>query len=541
MFSVTNCVKGLLSHWTTTDLTPTWGLLRMSIEQGKKRLLSPGNTISPTNPDDKRRRNNSLEIEEDLDLTEPKNMEPNRPTEPAEVAEPSMSDLNKKMDIIMTRLNLTALSEDLINLVSKDDLKEFDDRLIAQNQEIGQLRDEMKVLKGNIDVLQSNLDSHVAANLAGSSRLVGRDPGRDPGYTTSNMAARASNFARLSPPQRRNLVIEGLRGESEEEIMAEFVNLTSVIGVTVYKKEIEQVVRMGRKDEANKKPGPVLLTLTRIVLRDNILKKKGGLLRAQGYEEVFINADEPWEVRKAKSFLRRAAYHAKKQGENVLFKHDQVTINGVKYTTNDYENLPAKFLDPNRCGRDEGEQPMEAAGAIAPPVAKEGLIRKGERMRITRRGLCFSGPSSYISNMAYIPIKFNNTSFESNEQGIQWTKAMDHQDPDLAREIKNTENSYEVKSAGGLVTATAEWKKCAPDLIEKMFEAKLDQHPELLERLIDTYPLDLIEASTDSTWGGGAPYNSEIYDNEDPFPGSNEFGKIATKVRDQRIEKMKKT
>ena len=105
--------------------------------------------------------------------------------------------------------------------------------------------------------------------------------------------------------------------------------------------------------------------------------------------------------------------------------------------------------------------------------------------------------------MAYIPVKFNDHDFKSNEQGYQWIKAIAHEDPELAVEIKDTKNSYEVKAAGGLITASPEWKRQAPELLEKLFEAKLDQHPKILERLIYTYPLDLIEASTDTTWGGG--------------------------------------
>ena len=79
-------------------------------------------------------------------------------------------------------------------------------------------------------------------------------------------------------------------------------------------------------------------------------------------------------------------------------------------------------------------QALGAEGGKPSPVAKDDLIRKGERMKVTKKGLCFSGISSYISNMAYFEINFNNRSFKSNEQSIQWTKAMDHNDPELAAE-----------------------------------------------------------------------------------------------------------
>ena len=64
------------------------------------------------------------------------------------------------------------------------------------------------------------------------------------------------------------------------------------------------------------------------------------------------------------------------------------------------------------------------------------------------------------------------------------------------------------------------------------------EHPDLLERLIDTAPLPLIEASMDSRWGGGggeAPFNSDLYDSGE-FTGENGFGKMATKYRDRKIQ-----
>ena len=296
----------------------------------------------------------------------------------------------------------------------------------------------------------------------------------------------------------------------------------------------------------HKKPGPVLLTLSRIVLRDNILCKKGDLQACPGLNTIFVNADEPIEVRRAKSFLRKASYHARRLGEVVSFKHDQVTINGIPYTTEDVSKIPAKYLSDNvgevkeTAGAEAMEVPDVPNTDEANKSSKSNLIRSGERMRITSKGLLFSGPTAYLSNMAYIPVTHKKLPFESNEQGYQWRKAINHKDEELAKEIIETKgNSYEVKSAGGLITASQEWNDMAPDVLEELFEEKLDQNPDTLKRLIDTFPLDLIEASVDKTWGGGAPFSSPVYDGDQPLPGENVFGKIATKCRNRRIDRMK--
>ena len=500
----------------------------MSKDQGTKRLRSPGTANASNHSDDKRRRNDSIEIIEE-GSSQIENMNPE---------EPSLTDIKTTMDTILARLKLTPLAEDIKNLVSKDDLKVIDDRITAQNQEIGQLREEIKTLKGNFETLQANVDNQTALNLATESRSLGRDPG----YTTSNMATINVNTSRTTTSQRRNLVIEGLAGDTDPEIISNILSIAAAINVTLYAKEVEQVVRLNRRDENDKRPGPVVATLSRAILRDNVLKKKGGLCKVTGMDQVFVNADETLEIRKAKSFLRKAAYNAKRLGEVVQAKHNQVTINGVCYNTQDIEKIPAKYLTSDRTNDQENAgEPMEASGGVPLPGTKEGLVQKGERMKVTKKGLCFSGPNAYLSNMAYVTIEFNKRSFNSNEQGFQWRKAIDHQDPDLAAEIKETENSYEVKKAGKIITTSPEWNANAPDLLERLLEIKLDQHPELLERIIETYPLELIEASSDTTWGGGAPFNSEIYDSDEPLPGDNLFGKIATRVRNRRIRKMNQT
>ena len=148
----------------------------------------------------------------------------------------------------------------------------------------------------------------------------------------------------------------------------------------------------------------------RAILRDNMLRKKGDLQKVEELKGIFVNADEPIQIMKAKSFLRKAAFQAKKQGENVLFKHNKASINGVRYDTENYDKIPAKYLVNERSDEkarekdqviDISEEPMEASGGVKPPDTKEGIITPGKRMTIRSKGLCFSGPSAIISNMAY--------------------------------------------------------------------------------------------------------------------------------------------
>ena len=116
-----------------------------------KHVLSPDSVnIPPGKIEEKRRRQGSIDIV-------------NETMEPIGVGEipPSMMDLKKCMDVILKRLDTTARKDDLNDLATKTDLKELDDRITAQAQEISQLRGELKVVKSNFDNLQVSVDRQI--------------------------------------------------------------------------------------------------------------------------------------------------------------------------------------------------------------------------------------------------------------------------------------------------------------------------------------------------------------------------------------------
>ena len=131
---------------------------------------------------------------------------------------------------------------------------------------------------------------------------------------------------------------------------------------------------------------------------------------------------------------------------------------------------------------------------------------------------------------------FDDNPYDSNEQAYQWKKVTDHDLQQIAAEIMRCTESFEVLYAGNGITTTPEWKAYAPRLLAILIILKYDQHPELLERLISTYPLPLIEAITSQCWGGGAPISSPIYVSDDPLSGKNVFGNIVTNYRDRKIK-----
>ena len=440
----------------------------------------------------------------------------------------TMADLKLTLDSIMIRLATTA---------TKADIMQIDDKVTAQNMEIQQIKKTLTTHEVDIRKLQNTVDECVAANLVLKEELNANRVQAPVRELSTNMAAPTRKTVDIA---RRNMIIEGLPGEDEEAIYANFLRITSTINVIIYKSDIEGLSRLPRRDRQNKTPGPVLVTMTRAVLRDNILKNKAALMDHPDMTGVFINADETKEVRIAKSILRKTAYNAKQDNVEVEYRHNRVRIAETWYTTGDIEKLPAKYSVANKNkstasgGKDENSNEPEAKTVTQTLGTSQFQLRKGEKIRLTKAGLLFSGPSAFPSNMSYAPIKVGNIEHDCNELSYQYDKAKDHGFDDLAEEIRGMDDPMEMKKATRNIKTTEEWKAEAPDKLWDLISKKYNEHPELLERLISTAPYPLIEASVDSRWGGG-PFNSEKYD-DDTYPGDNVFGKMSTKFRDRKIK-----
>ena len=411
----------------------------MQQDTGEKRNWSPNTNTSPsTLNEEKRKRNESGDLE-------------NRESSgPDEKKEPTMTDLKTYMDAIMARLNTTA---------TKIDISSLNDRISAQNIEIEQIKVKMQKHDDEMKNLQTIIDEEVAASL--SRKLQTADGGTR--MTTNNMAANGNDRSQNTTSTRRNLIIEGLKGESDDEMCSELIRICAVIKITVYRRDIENIVRYKRCDETSTKPGPVNVTVSRIGLCDTILRKKNGLKDNDDTQGIYINADESFEVRKAKSTLRKVS----KMGLPIEIRHDRIQVDNIWYTTSDIEKIPVKYMplveddlgatggavggesQPMKDKRDEQSTKDKLPSKTLTSPGKRRLIYRGEKMRITKAGLVFSGPTAYISNMSYAPITVDDIPHDTNEEAYQYKKAKTHGCDGLAEALKEMENVYKIRKEGG--------------------------------------------------------------------------------------------
>ena len=404
-----------------------------------------------------------------------------------------------------------------------------------------------------LDNLRVNADREEASKL---NRIYRHDTASN----VNNMYDQNQNVPTRTSSSRRNIVIEGLNDDSESEILAEFLSLTGELKVIVYKADIDEIFRMKCRNERIKTPGPVLVKLNRTSVRDSIMKNKASLKTSETRSKVFISPDEPLEVRRTKAIFRRVATKAKEYGEEVQLRYDCIWIAGVQYTHDELYSIPAKYLHGGEKGNgDQDDSEAEAyEGAQAtsvwitpdrPTVKMDKsiealtaeLIKPGEKMRITKYGLLFSGPTAYPSNKYKAPINFQQKEYKTNEHSFQCTKAERHDRKELAEALKEIPTAYEVKIEGGKIVTSEAWNDQAPDLLWDMFDQKMKNNPDLLARLLKTSPLPLIEASNSSKCvgggGGGAPFSSKLYDTG-KFRGQNVFRDTAMRYRDMKINEL---
>ena len=86
-------------------------------------------------------------------------------------------------------------------------------------------------------------------------------------------------------------------------------------------------------------------------------------------------------------------------------------------------------------------------------------------------------------------------------QAYQGVKAKIYRDEQAFTEIINTDSLALMKRIGGRVQTCEHWERVKLQVTEDILTAKFSQMKELYYSLLNTRPLELIEATLDEFWG----------------------------------------
>lgn len=138
--------------------------------------------------------------------------------------------------------------------------------------------------------------------------------------------------------------------------------------------------------------------------------------------------------------------------------------------------------------------------------------------------LFLGGGWNCFSNMSAYAVEINGLIFMTSEHAYQYEK---FDDVKIKEEIFNARSAYDAKmlSIRYLDCVKSDWDNNKLTIMEKIIRIKLDQHPHIRKKLIETGDAEIIEDSKDdSFWGRGPDYK-----------GLNNHGKIWMKLRKEII------
>lgn len=131
----------------------------------------------------------------------------------------------------------------------------------------------------------------------------------------------------------------------------------------------------------------------------------------------------------------------------------------------------------------------------------------------------FRGKFFFLSNFYPVPVKYKGITYQNSEAAFQAQKCMTEEEK---LSFENIDPS-EAKRLGRRIKMRPDWNKRKFDEMYAIVKAKFEQHPEILQKLLETENAYIQEENTwgDKIWGtvNGA--------------GQNLLGKILMQIREE--------
>ena len=136
----------------------------------------------------------------------------------------------------------------------------------------------------------------------------------------------------------------------------------------------------------------------------------------------------------------------------------------------------------------------------------------------------FSGDNAFLSNFFPAKFRWDGVVWNSSEHAFQAAKTLD---PAERATIAALPKPGQAKRAGKKVRLRPDWEAVKVDIMLEIVEAKFQQNPELMDRLVATGDAELVEGNVwnDTFWGVCRG------------KGKNFLGKILMIVRDEENER----
>ena len=174
-------------------------------------------------------------------------------------------------------------------------------------------------------------------------------------------------------------------------------------------------------------------------------------------------------------------------------------------------------------------------------AALDDLETKHQKNEASAQKACvairaFRGHNDPISNFYFVgtqKLLYKGRRYSSSEQAYQHTRALFHEEKQIAKEIMSKEvNPHGMKNLGGRITASKAWNDIKANIMYEILEAKAACSAVFCEALkIEDPQVVFVEAVYVDFWGSGLPYIETCTRSPGKWPGSNMMGRLISKLR----------
>lgn len=136
--------------------------------------------------------------------------------------------------------------------------------------------------------------------------------------------------------------------------------------------------------------------------------------------------------------------------------------------------------------------------------------------------LFYEGKWYVFSNFASFMVHWREVDWMTSEHAYQSAK---FDDPAIVEQIRNARSAHDSKKIAqeNNDKKIPNWHKIKLKIMEEIVRAKLEQHPYIRKKLMETEAMSMVEDSPkDSFWGRGPDWN-----------GENHLGEIWMKLRQE--------
>lgn len=300
--------------------------------------------------------------------------------------------------------------------------------------------------------------------------------------------------------RRDNIIIDQLTevdGENTKE------RLNTILDLTLPPNERKEVIltkafRLGNK----RAEGPPRKILVELKSGRNIMLEKARAITKSGNDgkPYYINDDVPEAVKRRRNDIHKYILFLREKGQNAEKAGEDVIINNQRWKYGDLNNLPI------------------------------GLRLVDSRTIFHNGVVAFQSAISPLSNLYHCNLRINGMVFKSAEQSYQYAKAMHHNMPQKAYDIRREHDSHSNMAQGKGITEDADWRECKFRIMEGILRHKVEQVPEFKQWLTETGSHKLVENSWSQIWGSACAFKApSLWDGT--YHGHNNLGRLLEKVR----------